>query len=87
MRDDGHDSHAVSRIGPSLDRLSDEWRYALLGGLLSVPFTTVGYWQTGSEIALSPVLFGGLLVGRVGARIGGWLAMNPGPRRPPTTAR
>ena len=56
------------RIGPSLNSLSDRWRYALLGGLLSVPFTTASYWQTGSELSLSPALFGSLLAGYLAKR-------------------
>lgn len=56
------------RIGPSLDSLSDRWRYALLGGLLSIPFTTAGYWQIRSELSLSAVLFGGLLAGYLAKR-------------------
>lgn len=58
----------MSRIGPSLDSLGDRWRYALLGGLLSVPFTTASYWQTGSKLSLSPVLFGSLLAGYLAKR-------------------
>ncbi|WP_126662825.1 DUF5518 domain-containing protein [Haloterrigena salifodinae] len=41
----------------------DSWRYAIVGGLASLPFTTVTYWQTGSEIGLLPVVFGGLVAG------------------------
>jgi len=33
----------------------DMWRYALLGGVLSFSLTLVGYWQSGSELSLSPV--------------------------------
>ncbi|WP_235063414.1 DUF5518 domain-containing protein [Candidatus Halobonum tyrrellensis] len=58
----------MSRIGPSLGSLGDRWRYALVGGLLSVPFTTASYWQTGSELSLSPVLFGSLLAGYLAKR-------------------
>nr|WP_255682155.1 DUF5518 domain-containing protein [Natrinema sp. SYSU A 869] len=35
----------------------------MVGGLVAFPFTTVAYWQTGSEIGLWPVVFGGLLAG------------------------
>jgi len=34
---------------------SEPWEYGLLGGLLTVPLTVFGYWQTGSEMALSPI--------------------------------
>lgn len=59
------------RIGPSLDRLGDGWRYALVGGLASVPFTAASYWQTGSELSVSPVFFGGLLAGYLAGRATG----------------
>jgi hypothetical protein len=48
---------------PQFDSVSSTWKYALLGGLASLPFTAVSYWQTGSELSLSPVIFGGLLAG------------------------
>ena len=41
----------------------DSWRYAIVGGLAALPFTAINYWQTGSEIGLWPVVFGGLLAG------------------------
>lgn len=47
---------------------SDTWRFALLGGLASLPFTTASYWQTGSELSLSPVFFGGLLAAYLARR-------------------
>lgn len=48
---------------PQIGSVSDTWKYALLGGLASLPFTAASYCQTGSELSLSPVLFGGLLAG------------------------
>ncbi|MFC7046197.1 DUF5518 domain-containing protein [Halobacteriaceae archaeon GCM10025711] len=51
-----------------LQSISDKWRYATIGGLASVPFTTASYWQSGSEISLAPVLFGGLLAGYLAKR-------------------
>jgi len=50
------------------DRLSETWRYALLSGLASIPFTAYGYWQTGSELSLLPVFFGGILAGFLAQR-------------------
>lgn len=44
-------------------RVSDRWRYGLLGGLIAIPFTTFGYWQTGSKVSLGPVFLGGLVAG------------------------
>ena len=46
------------------------WRHALVGGLASLPFTTLSYWQTGSELSLGPVLFGGVLAGYLAKRAG-----------------
>ncbi|WP_435348560.1 DUF5518 domain-containing protein [Haloarchaeobius sp. HRN-SO-5] len=47
---------------------NDKWKYALVGGLASIPFTATSYWQSGSEISLTPVLFGGLLAGYLAKR-------------------
>jgi len=58
----------VTRIGPLPDELTETWRYALLGGLASIPFTAFGYWQTGSELSLAPVFFGGTLAGFLAER-------------------
>lgn len=44
------------------------WRYAVIGGMLALPVTAFGYWQTGSELSLSPVLCGGLLAGYLAER-------------------
>jgi hypothetical protein len=45
--------------------LTETWKYALLGGIASVPFTVGLFWLsgTGSEFALDVVLLGGLLAG------------------------
>lgn len=44
------------------------WRYSLVGGLVSLPFTLASYWQTGSELSLAPVALGGLLAGYTATR-------------------
>jgi hypothetical protein len=64
----------VSPPDSLLDGASDAWRYGLLGGLVSVPFTAVGYWQTGSELSLSTVFLGGLLAGYLARRRSGTAA-------------
>ena len=58
----------VPRIGPFPDALSDTWRYALAGGLVALPATAIGYWLSGSELSLSPVLLGGVLAGYLARR-------------------
>jgi len=58
----------MSRTGPLPLELSDTWTYALLGGLASVPFTVLGYAETGSELSLAPVFFGGILAGYLATR-------------------
>ena len=58
----------MSRTGPLPLVASDTWKYALLGGLASIPFTAIGYFETGSELSLSPVLFGGVLAGYLAQR-------------------
>jgi hypothetical protein len=53
-----------------VDRLPKAWRYALLGGLLTLPFTTLSYARTGEELTLSMVFWGGLLAGYLAKRRG-----------------
>lgn len=48
--------------------VSEKWRYGLIGGVASIPFTMATYWQTGSNISLTPVFFGGLLAGYLAKR-------------------
>ena len=48
---------------PSLQQLDDAWKYAILGGVASLPFTAASYWQTGSKVSLVSVFGGGLLAG------------------------
>jgi hypothetical protein len=49
-------------------KVSRQWKYALFGGLLALPFTALSYWQTGSELSLTPVLVGGALAGYLAKR-------------------
>jgi hypothetical protein len=48
--------------------MNDIWKYAIVGGIATIPFTSFSYWQTGSEISLSPVFLGGLLAGYLAKR-------------------
>lgn len=52
----------------SLPPLDGTWRYALVGGALSLPFTLTSYWQTGSGLSVTPVFFAGLLAGYLAKR-------------------
>jgi hypothetical protein len=36
--------------------------------MISLPFTTMSYWQTGSELSLAPVALGGLVAGYLATR-------------------
>lgn len=39
------------------------WKYAIIGGLVSIPFTAASYLQTGRRVSLTAVLVGGFLAG------------------------
>lgn len=54
--------------GPFSKDISPTWKFALIGGLASLPFTTLSYWQTGSELSFNPVFFGGVLAGYLSTR-------------------
>jgi hypothetical protein len=58
-------------VGPPPQHGTTPWKYALVGGLASLPFTTLSYWQTGSELSLGAVLFGGILAGYLAERADG----------------
>ena len=51
-------------------RLTDTWRYALIGGLGSIPLTLGLYWLSGmgNELSLNMVLVGGLVAGFLAKR-------------------
>jgi len=54
--------------GPLQNESLDTWRYALLGGVLSMPVTVASYWQTGSELSFAAVLLGGLIAAYLSER-------------------
>ncbi len=58
----------MAKNNPSTRHPTRTWKFALIGGLASLPFTAISYWQTGSKLSLSPVLFGGLLAGYLAKR-------------------
>ena len=39
------------------------WKYGLIGGGVALPCTAFSYWQTGSEVSVGAVVFGGILTG------------------------
>lgn len=54
----------MSRLSTPRSLLTDPVRkYALVGALLAVPFTSAVYWRTGSEFSLGPVLLGAFVAG------------------------
>jgi len=59
----------MDRSRRSRGLFSDTWRYALLGGVASLPFTAARYWwsTSGSEISLNAALFAGLVAGYLAA--------------------
>jgi len=61
----GTETSTMVRIGPLPLRVTATWKYALIGGLTSLPFTIGLYWLSGmgSEFSLNVVFFGGLLAG------------------------
>ncbi|ELY63146.1 DUF5518 domain-containing protein [Natrinema versiforme] len=58
-------------VGVLSNESNETWQYALLGGLVSIPFTAASYLQTGSELSLAPVFFGALLAGFLAERAAG----------------
>lgn len=67
----------MSRLQTIADKfsnnLSDEgWRYALIVGIASTPFTILLYWHSYPDFShpVSPVFFAGLLVGFIANRRG-----------------
>ena len=61
----------MPQTGPQLQHETARWKYVLIGGLTALPFTALSYWQTGSELSLGAVLFGGILAGYLVTRAGG----------------
>jgi len=59
----------MDRIGPF--QLTETWRYALVGGLLALPFTALEAWRSPERMALEMVVVGSLLAGYLIKRRGG----------------
>jgi hypothetical protein len=49
------------RIGPL--QLSETWTYALVGGLLALPFTALGTWRSPEEVPFGAALVGSVVAG------------------------
>jgi hypothetical protein len=58
-------------VGPLPQHGTTPWTYALIGGFVALPFTTLSYWRTGSELSLGAVVFGGILAGYLAKRADG----------------
>ena len=59
----------VTRTGPL--QLTEMWKYALIGGLLAVPFTALEAWRSPENVALGTVVLGSVLAGYLVRRRGG----------------
>lgn len=55
-------------MSPRPSKLNNIWKYAIVSGLATIPFTSFSYWKTGSEISLSFVFLGGVLAGYLANR-------------------
>lgn len=53
------------QIGPLPLQVTETWKYALTGGIASLPLTIGLYWQSGlgDEFSLNMVFFGGAIAG------------------------
>lgn len=49
------------RIGPL--QLTEMWAYALLGGLLALPFTAIDVWRSPGNVTLGAVVVGSVFAG------------------------
>lgn len=57
------------RIGPL--QLTASWKYALIGGLLALPFTILEVWRSPENIILNMIVVGSVLAGYLIKRHGG----------------
>ncbi|MEF8781550.1 MAG: DUF5518 domain-containing protein [Haloarculaceae archaeon] len=55
----------MSHSRPSPLRITETWRYGLVGGLVSIPLTGGLYWLSGAgnELSFNMVVLGGVLAG------------------------
>jgi hypothetical protein len=59
----------MARIGPL--QLTESWKYALIGGLLALPFTALEVWRSPGNVVLEMFVVGSLLAGYLVKRRGG----------------
>ena len=57
------------RIGPL--QLTETWTYALVGGLLALPFTALDAWRSPENLTLGMIVVGSVLAGYLVKRRGG----------------
>jgi hypothetical protein len=51
--------------------MTESWKYALIGGLLALPFTALEAWRSPENITLGMVVLGSMLAGYLIKRRGG----------------
>jgi hypothetical protein len=59
----------MARIGPL--QLTETWTYALVGGLLALPFTAYEVWRSPTDVTLGAVVVGSVFAGYLIKRRGG----------------
>ncbi|MFQ3293585.1 MAG: hypothetical protein ACI9EZ_000319 [Halobacteriales archaeon] len=59
----------MARIGPL--QLTKSWKYALIGGLLALPFTALEVWRSPENVALEMFVVGSALAGYLIKQRGG----------------
>lgn len=59
----------MARIGPL--QLTESWKYALIGGLLALPFTMLEVWRSPENIVLEMFVVGSVVAGYLIKRRGG----------------
>ena len=59
----------MARIGPL--QLTETWKYPLIGGLLTLPFTVLQAWRSPEIMAVGMVVLGSMLAGYLIKRRGG----------------
>lgn len=51
--------------------MTETWKYALIGGLVALPFTALEAWQSPENISLGMIVVGSVIAGYLIKRRGG----------------